>query len=114
MENILFVADSKAERDLWLEIMNRARKDVVQSKEKKEKEKTAAETRVVEPEHVDKALLKALEGYKKSAKSSQVTTSTTMPSAPLPAQANTSAAASEASPSCQRCRTNKLESLLYS
>ena len=82
VENILFVADSKAERDLWLEIMNRARKDVVQSKEKKEKEKTAAETRVVEPEHVDEALLKALEGYKKSAKSSQVTTSTTMPSAP--------------------------------
>jgi hypothetical protein len=89
VENILFVADSKAERDLWLEIMNRARKDVVQSKEKKkeEKKRTVAETSrgvVVEPENVDERLLKALEGYKKSAKPSpQVTTSAVhMPSAP--------------------------------
>ena len=41
LQNILLVADSKAERDLWLQIMNRAKTDIITLKEKSEKDSSA-------------------------------------------------------------------------
>jgi len=37
LQNILFVADSKPERDLWVEIMNRAKTDIQKAKESSSK-----------------------------------------------------------------------------
>jgi len=62
--NLLLVADSKAERDLWLEIMKRAKDDISAGKEKAKRDKAKAER-----EREEKAKQKSAEEYLKSLKS---------------------------------------------